>query len=134
MNEPKPKYLYKFCSAERAIQVIRDRYLYLCPPVDLNDMHEGTIQYLLRYSEAAAFALMSRRVEVQCGYNKTEAAEVIKDCIKNDEIDEYFFWFAERLKSINLQMRQHSGITCFTERLNDQRMWGHTRQLKPLSS
>jgi hypothetical protein len=124
MSIDKPLYLYKFCSVERAVQVLSDLYLYLCPAVELNDMHEGSIKSILHHTAENAFELQVRFVQIESGYDIDEAREFVRSAFTQKELDDAYFEVADAIRNINFKMRQHSGVTCFTARGDDQRMWG----------
>lgn len=118
-----PKYLYRYCSANRAIQILRDKYLYLAPVDKLNDLYEASVGTLLRFTDAGVNRLAARRLETLGGLSEQEAEDLAK---KTPEAEkrESFKYFVEKVQAINRRLREYSGIVCFSARFNDQRMWG----------
>lgn len=124
MSPDKPLYLYKFCSAERAMQVLSDLYLYLSSPVELNDMHEGSIKSILHHTADHAFSLQVRFVQIETGYEIDEARDFVRVEFTQRQLDDAYLKVCDTIRNLNAKMRQHSGVTCFTARGDDQRMWG----------
>ena len=50
----KPDYLYKYCSLERGLQILKDCELFLCPPQNLNDLFELSVMPHVEYNEERA--------------------------------------------------------------------------------
>src|SRR5262245_28442935 len=74
-----PKYLYRYCSADRAIQILRDKTLYLCPPEKLNDVFEGAVGSAVRYDAALARELEVRRYMGLAGLDRPMAEEIVNE-------------------------------------------------------
>ncbi|MGN6187169.1 MAG: DUF2971 domain-containing protein [Thermoanaerobaculia bacterium] len=119
-----PKYLYRYCSADRAIQILRDNTLYLCAPDKLNDVFEGAVGSAVKYDPKIARELEIRRYMGLAGIQRAMAEEIVSESSSAAEQRENFEYFAEQLRQIGRRMRQHSGIVCFSASFNDQRMWG----------
>lgn len=118
----KPTCVYKYCSAQRALQVLSDSYLYLCPPEELNDLYEFTISRLPSYTHEAGKFLEYVRWRSQ-GVCDNDARAVV-DKMADSEIQENYEYFEANLRELNSKLRVHSGVTCFSAKFMDQRMWG----------
>lgn len=119
-----PEYLYRYCSAERAVQVLRDNSLYLCPPADFNDLYEGTVARLTQYDSGAGLALVSRIAAARHGLALESAQEMLRERMPEPEIRKTFVEISAWLREPAEKLRMHSGVTCFSVRRDDQHMWG----------
>jgi hypothetical protein len=119
-----PKYLYKYCSAERAVQILRDQYLYLCPFENLNDMYEGTVAPGLKYSAELARELQIRRIMAIAGESRQFAEEFVRESSSADREKEVFDYFATTIRETAKAMRKHGGVACLSADFSNQRMWG----------
>jgi len=120
----KPQFLYKYCTADRAIQILQDQYLYLCPPKDLNDLYEGSLGRMLKYTPEIGFELRWRQIRCYAGWDEEESKSFVRENHDPEEARRNFDYTTDRLRELNALSRQHSGIICFSERRDDQRMWG----------
>jgi hypothetical protein len=120
----KPKYLYKYCSAQRAAQILRDGYVYLCPPKDLNDLFEGSLGRLLKFRNDVALELQCKNLMFHTDWSRDETLEFIEKSISEESIRKNFDFMVDNIRQLNESLREHSGITCFSEIRDDQRMWG----------
>ena len=124
MPPPNHEYLYRYCSVERAIQVLRDRQLYLCPPADFNDLYEGTIARLTHYSSDAGLNLVAKIASLRHSIPLDEARQMLKARMPESEIKRTFEDTAKWLIGPAEKLRTCSGVTCFSIRRDDQHMWG----------
>jgi Protein of unknown function (DUF2971) len=124
VNFKKPPFLYKYCSLERAVQILKDQYVYLCAPEDLNDLFEGSVGRIPEYTPEIGFELEWRRIRAYTGWTNEESKSFVRE--QNDEAEMLsgFNYSVDQLKILNSLVRKHSGITCFSEHRMDQRMWG----------
>lgn len=118
-----PEYLYRYCSAERALQVLANRALFLCPPVKLNDLFEGSAARLTSYDLHAARELTAKIVSIRRQVGLEEAREITESKFPEHAIQDNFTDIAKLVKEIASEMRNNSGLTCFSEVNSDQRMW-----------
>lgn len=119
----KPQYLYRYCSAERALQIVRDNAMYLVPPFKMNDLTEGTPARLTRYSGWVARELEIRRFAKE-GLARQNAAELVDESVSIEEQKENFEYFSRKLQKLAVAMRDHSGLICLSAAFNHQKMWG----------
>lgn len=119
----KPQYLYRYCNADRALQILRDNYMYLAPPSAMNDLIEGTPARVCKYSKEQARELDIRRYMTE-GLSRRSAAELIDAKVSVAEQRENFEYFANELVKIAVAMREHSGLISLSEAFNHQKMWG----------
>lgn len=124
MHPPSPEYLYRYCSVDRALQVLSDRRLYLCPPADFNDLYEGTMARLTQYSPDAGLDLVARIASLRHSISLEQAREMLKARMPESEIKRTFTDTAKWLQEPAEKLRLNSGITCFSVRRDDQHMWG----------
>jgi hypothetical protein len=121
----KPKYLYRYASADRAIQILRDRYVYLAPVHQLNDLFEASVGQLFELTPKALNTLAAKRI-MNSGMLTREKAEEFAATMSDAEKRESFELMLQRLNELNRRLRKYSGIACFSSSMNNQRMWGHT--------
>jgi|SRR5215213_2962293 len=119
-----PKYLYRYCSADRAIQILRDKYLFLCPLDRLNDMFDASVGSAIKFSPDVAHELEVRRIMAFGGFSRRVAEEFVREQSTPKEQRDNFKHFTDELRKMNSRMRKHSGVVCFSATFNDQRMWG----------
>ncbi len=124
MASDTPKYLYRYCSANRAIQILHDKYLYLASVDQLNDLYESAVGTLLRPTRAAVEELAVKRIMTLGELSRRQAEEYVKDKISDADKRESFEFFLKNVQERNRRMRNFSGIVCFSATFNDQRMWG----------
>jgi hypothetical protein len=124
MSPANPEFLYRYCSAERAVQVLRDNSLYLCPPADFNDLYEGTIARLTQYDREAALVLVSKFATIRQGVSPKVARSMLGERMPEAEIKRTFRDVATWLREPAEKLRLNSGVTCFSTRRDDQHMWG----------
>lgn len=120
----KPKYLYKYCSANRAVQILRDKYLYLTPISKLNDLYEFAFHSLFSMQEDTLEKYMVKNIKT-LGVNlpNKDVNEIVKKSSRADLEDSFSVWKENLTHTFN-SIREHSGVTCFSEESNNQRMWG----------
>jgi hypothetical protein len=121
---PSPEYFYRYCSAERALQVLHDNNLYLCPPADFNDLFEGTVARLTQYDPEAGLALVARIASVRHQLSLDDARAMLIERMPEAEIRRTFADVASWLREPAERLRMNSGVTCFSTRRDDQHMWG----------
>lgn len=124
MTPRNPEYLYRYCSADRAIQVLHDNTLYLCPPADFNDLYEGTVARLTQYDFKAGLALVSKIASIRHGLTIESAQKMLKERMPEPEVRKTFEEVSAWLREPAEKLRLHSGVTCFSIRRDDQHMWG----------
>lgn len=123
MTHQNPRYLYRYCSAQRAIQILSESRLFLCPPKELNDLYEGSLGRLTHYDLMAAKALQARIVSIHKHVSMETAFKLVDTYMPEDAIKETFHNITDWLITAADQMREHSGVTCFSVCRDDQRMW-----------
>jgi hypothetical protein len=119
-----PKYLYRYCSADRAIQILRDKYLYLASVDQLNDLFESSVGTLLTFTPEAVQELAVKRMMALGELTRPQAEQMVASQVSEAEKRESFDFFVNKIKERNRRLRKFSGIVCFSATFNDQRMWG----------
>ena len=87
-------------------------------------MHEGSIASLLHHTPKRAFDLQVRLVQIESGYGFDEARDFVRNAFTQNQLDDTYFEVDHTIMRLNSKMRQYSGVTCFTTKGDDQRMWG----------
>lgn len=119
-----PNYLYRYCSGERALQILGERRLYLCPPTDFNDLYEGTLARLTQYDRGAALDLVAKIAAIRQDSSPEVERAILEVQMPELELRKTFDDISRWLLDAAEKMRQFSGLTCFSVRPDDQRMWG----------
>ena len=120
----KPQYLYRYCDADRALQILRDHAMYLVPPCKMNDLIEGTPARLTHYSESSAHELEVRR-SMKEGLTRNEATEFVNESVSVQAQKENFEYFVGELQKFAAALREHAGLVCMSAAFNHQKMWGN---------
>lgn len=119
----KPKYVYKYCSSSRANQILNDLYLYLTPLEYLNDIYEFAYNALFIESDKSVDKYFIKNIIAHSGLEYKEALEIASNVNFKEKEDSYKIWKSNIL-AILKSIRSNSGVTCFSEEMNNQRMWG----------
>lgn len=118
----RPQYLYKYCTAKRAAQILRDQYIYLAPISRFNDLFEFSFFALLTENEETPYEYFKKNLAAK-GVNRQIALEETKTVREADIKSFYEQWKSQVLPPILRKIREHSGVTCFSAKDNHQRMW-----------
>src|SRR5258708_28809783 len=108
MELDRPRFLYKYCSAARAVQILRDRFVYLAPVDKLNDVFEASVGSLLTLTTSAANKLVLKRLITVGGCSHEEAEQCITFMSEADK-RAAFEVFVQRVQERNNLLRKHSG-------------------------
>jgi len=120
----KPEYVYKYCSASRAVQILRDNTFYFAPASQLNDLYEFRAKSLLTVDEKSKFRLYAKRLVAAGMFGTFDKAFDIAGDLGPEIVDETWNDTLPQIHSALRNAMQHSGVTCFSSSRNDQRMWG----------
>jgi len=121
----KPEYLYKYGSASRVLQIVRDLTFYFAPVSQLNDLFEFRVQSLYTESADSRYRVFAKRLIHEGRFSTVdEALEGIKECNLETDATEMYELFLQQLNSFLADVMRYSGVTCFSEERNNQRMWG----------
>jgi len=119
----RPNFVYKYASADRVAGILRDLTFYFGAAAPQNDLFEFRVQSLLAQSSGTAHRVFAnyllatgeaRDVDDALNTARTGDQEIVQ-AISDDLI--------EKLNEQLSLVREHSGVTCFSSRRNDQRMW-----------
>lgn len=122
--QSKPNYVYKYCSANRAVQVIRDGTFYFTPANQLNDLYEFRAKSLLTVDAKSKFRVYAKRLVAEGMFDNFDEAFEIADDLESEGVDDTWNDVLPQIHAALHNAMQHSGVTCFTSSRNDQRMWG----------
>jgi hypothetical protein len=120
-----PPFLYKYCSASRAEQIMRDLQFYFTPTEKLNDLYEFNVLSLFTEDPESKYRVSAKRLMAE-GWSDdfAEALDLAKTTLSADDVASGYSFFMEQLQPKLLAVRKHSGVTCFSSERNNQRMWG----------
>jgi hypothetical protein len=122
--EERPDFLYKYMSASRAAQLIETLRLYMSPGAVLNDLYDFNITGFWQKDEDTKYRIFAKRMLVQ-GVERDfeQAVERARRLNPKDVADEYGTWLSDNTLILN-EIMDHSGVTCFSSLVNNQRTWG----------
>ncbi len=120
----KPSYLYKYCSASRAAQICRDRTFYFTPVSKLNDLFEFRAKSFLTETTESKYRVFAKRLLAEKWCTTWDEAIDMAHSMSDDEVESSYQQFVKSLTEMLERTMTHSGVTCFSEERNNQRMWG----------
>lgn len=120
----KPEFLYKYCSASRAAQIIKDLTFYFTPVSQLNDLFEFRVKSLFSETEDSKYRVFAKRMLAEGWWSTFEEAYDAAKSMSPEPIDETYSFFREQLNAVLNRLMVHTGVTCFSSERNNQRMWG----------
>jgi hypothetical protein len=120
MPPANPEYLYRYCSAKRAVQMFRENRLFLCPPADFNDLYEGSIARLAQYNPDAGLQLIAKIASIRNSISIDETRTMLKDRMPETETKRAFNDTAAWLREPAEKLRTCSAVTCFSLRRDEQ--------------
>lgn len=121
----RPEFLYKYHSAKRAIQILKNLQFYFAPVSQLNDLYEFRINAQYSLTEESKIKLHAKNLIFHGAFDKMdEAIDFIKEYHQKDQIEETSKFIIDGLNRQIKNISEHSGVTCFSELKNNQRMWG----------
>ena len=123
-SQRKPDYLYKYHSACRVEQILKDLTFYFAPVLQLNDLYEFRLRSLYSETPESKYRVFAKQL-VHEGWVDTvdEAIEKICDWELKRNATEAYDCFIQRLNSALTRIMKYSGVTCFSHHRNNQRMW-----------
>ena len=121
----KPEYIYKYHSASRVAQIIRDLTFYFAPVSQLNDLYEFRVRSLYTETPDSKYRAFAKQLIHEGWFDSIEEAIAgIKSCNLEEAATDAYQLFIQQLNVMLSQVMQHSGVTCFSHYRNNQRMWG----------
>src|SRR5690242_284976 len=105
----KPDYLYKYASAARAAQIIRDLTFYFAPVLRLNDLYEFRLRSLYTETPDSKYKVYAKRL-VHDGWfaSLDEAIKSIKEGDFEAAATEAYDFFIQQLNGVLTRLMQHS--------------------------
>ena len=121
----KPEFIYKYHSASRVAQIVRDLTFYFAPVSQLNDLYEFRARSLYRETQESKYRTYAKQLVKQEWFGSIEEAlEGIKECNLEAEVTKAYGYYIQQLNAMLTRIMEHSGVTCFSHFRNNQRMWG----------
>lgn len=120
----KPEYIYKYCSASRAAQILTDRAFYFTPASQLNDLYEFRAKSLLTVDAKSRIRVFAKRLMAEGLFDNFDEALEIANDLETEDVNDTWNDVLPQIHAALQSALQHSGVTCFTSSRNDQRMWG----------
>jgi hypothetical protein len=120
----RPDYLYKYHSASRVAQILRDLTFYFTPVSQLDDLYEFRIQSLYTVTPETKYRVYAKQLVAERIFSSVEEAMAgIKSLDFEDQATEAYSFFKQQLDTQLGGIMQHTGVTCFSAQSNNQRMW-----------
>lgn len=121
----KPDYIYKYQSAPRVAQIVRDLAFYFAPVSQLNDLYEFRVRSLYTEVPESKYRVLAKQLVHERWFDSVqEAVEAIKSGDLESQATETYAYFIQQLNAMLSSVMRHSGVTCFSQYRNNQRMWG----------
>jgi hypothetical protein len=120
----RPDFVYKYCSAKRAAQILRDLTLYYAPASTLNDLYEFRAKSMYREDENSRYRVFAKYLVREAWYDTFDTALDAARSYQSNIVDALYEELIPQLDSLLSASMRHTGITCFTSDGTNQRMWG----------
>lgn len=121
----KPEHIYKYHSAPRVAQILQDLTFYFAPVSQLNDLYEFRVRSLYTETPESKYRAFAKQLVHEHVFDSVdEAVEKIKEWDLETEAAEAYAFFIQQLNATLASLLRHSGVTCFSQHRNNQRMWG----------
>jgi hypothetical protein len=119
----RPDFVYKYSSADRVANILRDLTFYFGAAAPQNDLFEFRVQSLLAQTPGTAQRVFASYLLATGEAGDVEDALNIARTIDQETVQAISDDVIENLNRQLSLIREHSGVTCFSSRRNDQRMW-----------
>lgn len=121
----RPEYVYKYHSASRVAQIVKDLTFYFAPVSQLNDLYEFRIRSLYKETAESKYRVYAKQLVKERIFESVEEAVLgIRSCGLENQAAEAYSYFIEQLGATLALVMRHSGVACFSRHRNNQRMWG----------
>jgi hypothetical protein len=120
----RPKYVYKYTSAARAIQILKTSSVYMTPVRDLNDLYEFQPAAACFESADIKVKIFAKRLVGESTVADLPEAVALAKQMDDETLESTYRQFKDGLVPTLAAITEHSGVTCFSARRNDQRLWG----------
>jgi Protein of unknown function (DUF2971) len=119
-----PDFVYKYMTAPRAAELIDNLRLYMAPIAVLNDLYDFNITGFWEEDEETKYRVFAKRMLVDgVEHDSDRARQTAKRSNPKTVSDDYQVWLSDNTPVFN-DIMTHSGVTCFSSLVNNQRMWG----------
>jgi Protein of unknown function (DUF2971) len=124
LPKSRPAVVYKYGSAARVAQIVRDLTFFFAPAATQNDLYEFRARSLFTEDEDTPFRVTAKGLVADGSVSSfAEGFEMAKMLDPQDVRPSYEFV----MRQVNEELaraKAHSGLTCFSSHANNQRMWG----------
>lgn len=119
------KFLHRFCSAERAIQVLKDKTVYLASPSSLNDPFEfvGMVEIECTEDDRKVLLDYVARNKLQLSEEQFKQSEEQRRSMS--ESDFWIYLLSWEVRGLLRFLYQFSGVCCFTRHFDHPLLWSH---------
>ncbi len=120
----RPDYIYKYHSALRVAQILRNLTFYFAPVSQLDDLYEFRVQSLYTETPETKYRVYAKQLVAERFFDSVEeAVEGLRSLDLEKEATEAYSFFKEQLDTQLAGIMEHTGVTCFSAQRNNQRMW-----------
>lgn len=119
------KFLHRFCSGERAIQVLKDRTVYLAPPSSLNDPFEFTGMVDIECTQDDRKVLLDYVARNQLKLSEEQIKQSEEKRQSMSESDFWIYLLSWEVRGLLRFLYQFSGVSCFTRHFDHPLLWSH---------
>jgi hypothetical protein len=120
----KPPFVYKYCSADRAIQIVQTLTFYFAAASQLNDLFEFRVNSVYHEDPDSKFRVFGKRLLAEGWFSDPKEALAAAKSMDSGDIDSTYASFITQLRATTERVMRCSGVCSFTSERNNQRMWG----------
>ncbi|MCC8957079.1 DUF2971 domain-containing protein [Bradyrhizobium sp. Pear77] len=124
LPKSRPTFVYKYGSAARVAQIIRDLTFFFAPAAGQNDLYEFRARSLFTEDEDTPFRVTAKGLVAEGSVrNFDEAFQMVK-MLDAQDVRASAEFVMRQVNDELARAKAHSGLTCFSTHSNNQRMWG----------
>ncbi len=119
------KFLHRFCSGERDIQVLKDKTVFLAPPSSLNDPFEFTGMVDIECTQNDRKILLDYVAKNNLKLSKEQIKESEEKRQSMSESDFWIYLLSWEVRGMLRFLYEFSGVSCFTRHFDHPLLWSH---------
>lgn len=124
-HEGERMFLHRFCSAERAIQILSSNSIYLPSPKQLNDPFEFSAKIKQDYDEHERRVILDIVGKTRLGLIDEQLRSTNDNRNEMAKTEFYTNVASYELKGLLKYLYEFSGVTCLTDHHDDPLLWAH---------
>jgi hypothetical protein len=119
------KFLHRFCSAERAIQILSANSIYLPSPKQLNDPFEFSAKIKQDYNDSERQEILDIVSKTRLGLSEEQFDKTTDKRSEMAKTEAFTYIASLELKGVLKYLYEFSGVTCLTAHYDDPLLWAH---------